>query len=88
MLTGANAEWAGFLDRGVLAVGKKADVNIIDLNALELLPPRLEHDLPAGGKRFLQDARGYRATIVSGVVVAENGELTGARPGRLVRGTA
>lgn len=88
MLTGANADWAGFLDRGVLAVGKKADVNIIDLNALELLPPRLEHDLPAGGKRFLQDARGYRATIVSGVVVAENGELTGARPGRLVRGTA
>jgi len=88
MLTGANAAWTGFADRGVLAVGKKADVNVIDLQGLDLLPPRLEHDLPAGGKRFLQDAKGYRATIVSGVVVAENGQLTGARPGRLVRGSA
>jgi N-acyl-D-aspartate/D-glutamate deacylase len=87
MLTGANAAWAGFGDRGELAVGKKADVNVIDLAGLELLPPRLVHDLPAGGKRFLQDARGYRATIVSGEVVAQNGELTGARPGRLVRGS-
>lgn len=85
MLTGANAEWVGFEDRGVLAVGKKADLNVIDLPALELLPPRLVHDLPAGGKRFMQEAKGYRATLVSGEVVAENGALTGARPGRLVR---
>jgi N-acyl-D-aspartate/D-glutamate deacylase len=88
MLTAANAEWVGFEDRGVLAPGKKADVNVIDLAALELLPPRLVHDLPAGGKRFMQDAKGYRATIVSGEVVAENGALTGARPGRLVRAQA
>jgi N-acyl-D-aspartate/D-glutamate deacylase len=88
MLTSANAEWVGFHDRGVLAPGKKADVNVIDLAALELLPPRLVHDLPAGGKRFMQDAKGYRATLVSGAVVAENGVLTGARPGRLVRAQA
>ncbi len=88
MLTGANATWAGFDDRGVLAAGKKADVNVIDLQALELLSPRLVHDLPAAGRRFLQDAKGYRATLVNGVVIAQDGELTGARPGRLVRGAA
>jgi N-acyl-D-aspartate/D-glutamate deacylase len=88
MLTAANAEWIGFSDRGVLAPGKKADVNVIDLASLELLPPRLVHDLPAGGKRFMQDAKGYRATLVSGEVIAENGALTGARPGRLVRAQA
>jgi N-acyl-D-aspartate/D-glutamate deacylase len=88
MLTAANAEWIGFTDRGVLAPGKKADVNVIDLASLELLPPRLVHDLPAGGKRFMQDAKGYRATLVSGEVIAENGALTGARPGRLVRAQA
>jgi N-acyl-D-aspartate/D-glutamate deacylase len=61
---------------------------VIDLAALELLPPRLVHDLPAGGKRFMQDAKGYRATLVSGEVVAVDGVLTGARPGRLVRAQA
>ncbi len=85
MLTGANAAWTGFDDRGVIALGKRADLNVIDLGALELLPPHLVHDLPAGGKRFLQEARGYRATIARGEVVAEGGALTGARPGRLVR---
>jgi N-acyl-D-aspartate/D-glutamate deacylase len=88
MLTSANAAWMGFRDRGTIAVGKRADINVINLDELELLRPRLAHDLPAGGKRFLQEARGYRATLVNGEVVAENGALTGARPGRLVRGGA
>jgi N-acyl-D-aspartate/D-glutamate deacylase len=86
MLTSANAAWMGFRDRGTIAVGKRADINVINLDELELLRPRLAHDLPAGGKRFLQEARGYRGTLVNGELVAENGVLTGARPGRLVRG--
>lgn len=85
MLTSANAAWMGFRDRGEIAVGKKADLNVINLDELELRSPRLVRDLPAGGKRFLQDARGYRATLVSGQVIAENGSLTSVRPGRLVR---
>ncbi len=85
MLTGANAAWMGFRDRGEIAIGKKADINVINIDELELMSPWLARDLPAGGKRFLQDARGYRATLVSGIVVAENGKLTGAQPGRLVR---
>ena len=79
------ARYIGLTDRGAVAVGQKADVNIIDRAALALERPRLVADLPAGGKRLLQDARGYAATIVSGAVVVENGKLTGARPGRLVR---
>ena len=76
----------GFTDRGVLAEGKRADVNIIDMATLTLHPPRIAHDLPAGGRRLLQDATGYVATIVNGVVTRRNGVDTGARPGRLVRG--
>jgi N-acyl-D-aspartate/D-glutamate deacylase len=76
----------GLTDRGVIAVGKKADLNVIDFDRLRLLPPRLVHDLPAQGRRLIQAAEGYVATIVSGVVVRRNGIDTGARPGALVRG--
>jgi len=75
----------GFDDRGVLAVGKKADINVIDLDALQLGFPEAVDDLPAGGRRLLQQATGYVATIVSGVVTRRHGVDTGARPGRLVR---
>ena len=77
----------GLTDRGELAVGKKADVNVIDLENLTLHSPRLVHDLPAGGRRLLQDAVGYRHTIVSGHETRRDGVDTGARPGRLIRGT-
>jgi N-acyl-D-amino-acid deacylase len=76
----------GLQDRGVLAPGMKADVNVIDLDALALAAPEMVFDLPAHGRRLVQRARGYRATIVSGAVVAQDGEATGALPGRLVRG--
>ena len=77
----------GLTDRGELAVGKKADLNVIDLEGLTLRSPRLVHDLPAGGRRLLQEAVGYRHTIVSGQETRRDGVDTGARPGRLVRGT-
>ena len=85
LLTRVPAEFLGLRDRGVLAVGKKADVVIFDHGKLALAPPRLVRDLPAGGKRFLQDASGYRATLVSGRVVSEAGRLTGEKPGRVAR---
>ncbi len=85
LLTRAPASFLGFGDRGVLAEGKKGDVVVFDHAKLALAPPRLVRDLPAGGKRFLQDATGYRATIVSGRVVAEGGRLTGEKPGRVAR---
>jgi N-acyl-D-aspartate/D-glutamate deacylase len=80
------ARLVGFLDRGVLAPGMKADLNVIDFDALALAPPEMRYDLPAGGKRLVQKAAGYRYTIVSGEVVLEDGEPTGATPGKLVRG--
>ncbi|MEO3783766.1 amidohydrolase family protein [Actinocorallia sp. B10E7] len=76
----------GLTDRGEIAEGKKADLNVIDFDNLFLDVPRMVHDLPAGGGRLLQDARGYAATVVSGVVTRRNDKDTGARPGRLVRG--
>jgi N-acyl-D-amino-acid deacylase len=76
----------GLTDRGVVGVGKKADLNVIDMTALTLHAPRMAHDLPAGGSRLVQGASGYSATIVSGVVTRRDGVDTGARPGRLVRG--
>jgi N-acyl-D-amino-acid deacylase len=66
-------------------VGRRADLNVIDLERLRLRPPRVVRDLPAGGKRFVQDAEGYDATVVAGVVVRRHDADTGARPGRLVR---
>jgi N-acyl-D-amino-acid deacylase len=80
------AELYGLGDRGTIEVGKKADLNLIDLDALRLEPPVMLHDLPAGGRRFMQRARGYRATIVSGQVTMENDEPTDVFPGRLIRG--
>jgi N-acyl-D-aspartate/D-glutamate deacylase len=85
-LTSDTAHAVGLLDRGVIAPGMKADLNIIDFDALALAPPIMAFDLPAGGKRLLQRARGYEATIVSGAVTYRNGAPTGALPGRLVRG--
>ena len=84
-LTSETADYFGFKDRGRLEVGKKADVNVIDHQALRIHHPEMRYDLPAGGKRLVQRADGYTATIVSGVPVFENGEETGARPGKLVR---
>jgi N-acyl-D-aspartate/D-glutamate deacylase len=83
--TALTAEVVGLTDRGTLEVGKKADVNVIDLDHLTLRPPHPADDLPAGGRRILQDASGYVATIVSGVVTRRDDSDTGARPGRLVR---
>ena len=68
-----------------VAPGQKADLNVIDFDRLSLPSPVMQRDLPAGGRRLMQYANGYRATLVSGTVVASNGALTGARPGRLVR---
>lgn len=81
----ATAKTVGLDDRGTIEVGKKADLNVIDFDGLELHAPRSVDDLPAGGQRILQDAKGYVATIVSGVVTRRNDRDTGARPGRLVR---
>ena len=85
MLTADLADYLGLADRGRIKPGLKADLNVIDPDGLRLQPPRLVKDLPAGGQRLLQDAVGYRATIVSGQVVVREDELTQARPGRLVR---
>ncbi|MCD9624748.1 N-acyl-D-amino-acid deacylase family protein [Rhabdothermincola salaria] len=75
----------GLTDRGTIEVGKRADLNVIDFEHLTLHPPRSVDDLPAGGRRILQDATGYVATIVLGVITRRDGHDTGARPGRLVR---
>ena len=82
----ATAEALGLLDRGVLAPGSRADVNLIDLDGLRLHRPEVRHDLPAGGRRLIQRADGYVATTVAGTVICEQGQDTGALPGRLVRG--
>ena len=84
-LTSQPADLYGFGDRGRLAVGLRADLNVIDHANLRLHAPRAAHDLPAGGVRLLQDASGYRATVVRGQVTRRDGRDTGARPGRLLR---
>jgi N-acyl-D-aspartate/D-glutamate deacylase len=84
--TAATARTVGLCDRGVIAPGYRADLNVIDWEHLAARRPEVRHDLPAGGRRFVQRADGYRATIVGGEVTYENGEATGALPGRLVRG--
>lgn len=76
----------GLKDRGVIAPGYAADVNVIDYDNLRLPSPRVAHDLPKGGRRLRQRAEGYVATIVNGMVTYRNGVATGALPGRLVRG--
>ena len=85
-LTSVPARVAGLADRGRIAIGYKADVNVIDHAAVRMHKPVLSHDLPGGGRRLDQSADGYVATIVSGEVIAENGVPTAARPGKLVRG--
>ncbi|MDN4517561.1 amidohydrolase family protein [Mycolicibacterium austroafricanum] len=85
-LTSVPARVAGLADRGRIAVGYKADLNVIDADALTLHKPVIVNDLPAGGRRLDQTADGYVATIVSGEVIAENGQPTAARPGKLIRG--
>jgi N-acyl-D-amino-acid deacylase len=85
-LTSVPARIAGLNDRGRLAVGYKADVNVIDADALHLHRPTVKSDLPAGGRRLDQTADGYVITMVAGEVIAENGEPTAARPGKLIRG--
>ncbi len=84
--TQATAELFGFGDRGVVAPGYRADLNVIDHDRIQVDNPVMHHDLPAGGKRLLQRSVGYDATICNGVVTYRNGTDTGARPGRLVRG--
>ena len=86
MLTRQPAELYSLLDRGLVAEGLKADINVIDFDALKLHTPHIVHDLPAGGKRFLQHADGIIATIKAGEIICENGKMTGALPGKLVRG--
>jgi N-acyl-D-aspartate/D-glutamate deacylase len=85
-LTRRTAEHVGWLDRGLLAAGHLADVNVIDFEALSCSPPRIVHDLPAGGRRLVQDAAGYRNTVKAGQITFAAGEPTGALPGGLVRG--
>jgi N-acyl-D-aspartate/D-glutamate deacylase len=84
--TRAPAELVGLHDRGLIAPGMKADINLIDHANLSLAPPTIVHDLPAGGRRLMQTAKGYIATIVSGELVIDHDRPTGALPGRLLRG--
>jgi N-acyl-D-amino-acid deacylase len=83
--TSETAALLGLDDRGVIAVGRRADLNVIDLANLKLHRPRPVDDLPAGGRRILQHATGYVATMVAGTVTRRHGVDTGARPGRLLR---
>jgi len=80
------AQWMGLHDRGVIAPGYRADLNVIDLANLKLRLPEVQYDLPAGGRRLMQRASGYTATILKGEITHRDGDPTGAKPGRLVRG--
>lgn len=94
-----NLEWAvmqqtqrtarimGLYDRGTLELGMKADINIIDFDRLQISKPEIIYDLPAGGRRMMQTASGYIATLVSGEIIAENGQMTNRLPGKLIRGS-
>jgi len=86
MQTRQTAALYGLHDRGVIAPGMKADLNVIDFDALAIQAPEMIFDLPADGRRLIQKASGYRATVVSGVVTFEDGEATGEMPGKLIRG--
>lgn len=85
MLTADAADYLGLADRGRLKVGQRADINVIDYEALSLKAPRMVKDLPAGGQRLLQDVKGFRATLVAGRQVIDSDRVTDERPGRLVR---
>ena len=86
-LTSQPADLYGLSDRGRIAEGLRADLNVIDVDGLSLSMPVAVHDLPAGGTRLIQPATGYDATIVAGQVTRRFGTDTGARPGRLLRRT-
>jgi N-acyl-D-aspartate/D-glutamate deacylase len=86
MLTRDPAEAVGLRDRGLLAPGYKADVNVINLDDLAVCLPEVSYDLPTGGRRLFQRSKGYIATLVSGVITRRHDKRTGALPGRLVRG--
>lgn len=86
MLTQRNAAHMGLADRGVIAAGMKADINVVDLDRLALPMPEIVRDLPQGGRRMVQKSHGYVATLVSGIPVIEQGEITPARPGRWTHG--
>ncbi len=86
MLTSVPADMVGLRDRGRIAVGQKADINVIDYSQLRLNQPEVVHDLPGNGKRIQQTAEGYLCTMVSGQIIVEDGHPTGELPGRLVRG--
>ena len=87
-MTSDTAEVYGLHDRGVIAPGYRADLNLIDFDALTLGRPEMVHDLPAGGKRLIQKAEGYRLTLCHGEITYRDGRHTGAKPGRLIRGGA
>jgi len=76
----------GLTDRGVVAEGMRADLNVIDFDRLNLRLPEMVFDLPGGARRLIQQADGYVATVVSGEVTMDHGNDTGARPGRVLRG--
>jgi N-acyl-D-aspartate/D-glutamate deacylase len=84
--TSRTANFYGLCDRGMIAPGMKADINLIDFDALTIHPPEMVYDLPAQAKRLVQRVDGYRMTICNGEPIFENGVETGARPGKLVRG--
>ena len=84
--TSETARLFGMYDRGVVAPGYRADLNIIDYDRLRFLDPKMVFDLPAGGRRLVQDAEGYVATFVAGTAIVEDGKATGNLPGKLVRG--
>ena len=87
LMTHDTAEIYGLLgDRGTLEVGKRADINVIDYDNLSISAPEMAYDLPTGAPRLLQEASGYKATLVAGEIVRQDDEFTGARPGRLIRG--
>jgi len=83
--TSETANFFGLSDRGRLAPGLRADVNVIDYHRLKVQKPELVHDMPAGGRRFVQKVDGYEMTIAAGAPIFERGEHTGAMPGRLIR---
>ena len=84
--TRATAEAYGLYDRGLLAVGMRADLNLIDLQRLHLHAPEAVRDLPAAGRRLVQRVDGYKLTVVGGEITYEDGVASGALPGKLIRG--
>ena len=85
-MTSQPAHVIGITDRGTLAVGKRADVNVIDYEKVGQYLPEYVHDFPNGAGRYTQPGCGFKATICNGEIVNENDQLTGARPGRILRG--